>query len=225
MPTEPVLRKSSAPAGRLKGRAAKVTPPAVGSALTATGPTAPSELAARRFGLAAAFWRRVLARLLDSLAVFWIEFALVVMGAAFWVAPLTDRIHPGPWGRAFVATITYAVFLVIYEVVFITANGQTPGKDLLKIKVVRVVDGETPTLNQALRRSLVHAALCVVPKAWLASLAQFAVGLTSLRSPMRRSLADHVAGTQVVYFDNPIPRPRATLWERPHRVGGHLFKR
>ncbi|HEV8298180.1 MAG TPA: RDD family protein [Acidimicrobiales bacterium] len=203
-----------------------VIPPGDTAVAPATGTTVPGDLRARRFGLPAAYWRRIVARLLDCLAVFWIEFALVVIGAAFWVRPLTDRVHPGPWGDAFIATITYAVFLVVYEVIFIAANGMTPGKDLLKIKVVRVLDGEKPTVAQAIRRSLVHAALAVVPKLWIASLAQFAAGITAPRSQMRRSLADHVAGTQVVYYDDPDGRPQISQWDRaPIRIGAYLFKR
>jgi uncharacterized RDD family membrane protein YckC len=183
-------------------------------------------LSARRFGLPASYWRRVVARLLDALAVFWLLFALVVVGIAFWVAPLTDHVHPSPWRDAFVATLTYAALLVVYEVAFVATRGQTPGKDLLKIKVVRIEDGRNPTVRQAMQRSLVHAGLSVVPHSWLATLAQFVAGVTAPRSAARRSLADLASGTQVVYFDDPDGRPRTSVWDRtPVRIGGFLARR
>jgi uncharacterized RDD family membrane protein YckC len=186
----------------------------------------PDDWSARRFGLPAPYWRRILARMLDALTVFWLLFALVVTGLAFWVQPLAEQLDPGPWHRAFVSTLTYAGLFVLYEVVFLAARGQTPGKDVMKIKVIRVRDGERPTIGDACTRSVVHATVAVVPNVWVASVAQFVIGLTAPASPMRRTLADLAAGTQVVYYDDPDERPRPSVWDRHTlRIGGHLIRR
>jgi uncharacterized RDD family membrane protein YckC len=205
MPTKPVARKPNASAKH-----------DVAPAVPRTG--APGEFAYRRFGLPAAYWRRGVARLLDMMAVFWLLFAFVVVGIAFWVHPLTNHVHPSPWKSAFIATVTYMVFLVIYEVVFLVHRGQTPGKDFMRIKVVRSLDGANPTVNQAIRRSLASSLFVLVPTVWLAAVAQVVVALPALTEARRRTLGDRVAGTQVVYYDDPEGRPAFTLWDRSWRA-------
>jgi uncharacterized RDD family membrane protein YckC len=186
----------------------------------------PDDWSARRFGLPAPYWRRIAARLLDALTVFWLLFAFVVTGIAFWVQPLAEQIDPGPWNRAFVSTLTYAAFFVLYEVVFLAARGQTPGKDVMRIKVIRIQDGERPTVGDAFTRSVVHATVAIFPNIWLAALVHFGVGLTAPASPMRRTIADHAARTQVVYYDDPDDRHRPSVWDRHQlRVGHPIIRR
>lgn len=210
MPTKPVARKPDARKPDAT-RAHDVAP-----AAPRTGQ--PGEFSYRRFGLPAAYWRRVVARALDMMAVFWLLFAFVVVGIAFWVRPLTDHFHPSPWHRALVATVTYALLLVVYEVVFLVHRGQTPGKDFMRIKVVRSSDGANPTVNQAIRRSLTDSLLTLVPTIWLAGLAQVVIALPGLTEQRRRTLGDRVAGTQVVYYDDPEGRPAFSLWDRSTRL-------
>lgn len=56
---------------------------------------------------------------------------------------------------------------IIYHVTFVAVRGQTPGAMLVKVKVVRLVDGETPGWGAAILR-------------WLPNLAGFLCSLISL---------------------------------------------
>ena len=87
--------------------------------------------------------RRAAARAIDLATVFFLMWALVVTRVLFFMDRLSDRIHPDPWGRAFVATVTFVVLATVYEIVFLVANkGQTPGKDIMKLRVIRRAEGD-----------------------------------------------------------------------------------
>jgi uncharacterized RDD family membrane protein YckC len=88
-----------------------------------------------------------------------------------------------------VGSVTYALWLVGYFVVFWSSTGQTPGNRLLQIRVCRAVDGESPTAGAAVLRFVGLI---------LAALPLFAGFLPILVDDRRRGLQDMLAGTVVV---------------------------
>jgi len=175
-----------------------------------------------------AYWRRIVAFMLDALVVFWLQFALTILGVFWYIDSSTSIVngetvrtvaHPGPqpWGDDFAPLITFVVLGFIYEVVFITLRGQTPAKERLKIRVTRVADGKNPTLWQAMRRSSVVAVFRLVPGGLMlfGNLAAFATGVTAPFNIRRRGLHDYFAGTMVVRYDADFHEGRIMLAKRP----------
>ena len=158
----------------------------------------------------AALWRRVLARGIDYLAIFWLLFALDVIGVTFWVAKYTDRVTPTPWGSSFVVITTLAGFYAVLEVVYIAKRGQTPAKELLKIRVVRVDRVDPPGWQTALQRWWLPGLAFALP--WWGALAAFAaLGLPATVDPQRRTLYDRLSHTVVVPYDaKKVEGPIAT---------------
>ena len=174
------------------------------------------------------FWRRVVAFVLDAIVVFWIQFALTVLGVFWYIDSSTDIVNgetvrtvahrgPQPWGDDFAPLMTFIALAFIYEVAFIAVRGQTPAKERLKIRVTRVADGKTPTLWQAVVRSSVVGAFRLVPGALMlvGNLAAFATGLTAPFNLRRRALHDYLAGTMVVRYDADFHEGHITLAKRP----------
>jgi len=175
-----------------------------------------------------AFWRRIVAFVLDAIVVFWIQFALTVLGVFWYIDSRTDVVNgetirtvahrgPEPWGDDFAPLMTFIALAFIYEVAFIAVRGQTPAKERLKIRVTRVADGKTPTLWQAIVRSSVVGVFRLVPGALMlvGNLAAFATGLTAPFNLRRRGLHDYVAGTMVVRYDADFHEGPITLARRP----------
>jgi uncharacterized RDD family membrane protein YckC len=173
-------------------------------------PTSPARPAA------APLWRRAIARLLDVLTVFFLLWGMVVLHVVWFLGDLSARFAPEPWGQLFVATIMFTILHGIYEVSFLTRNGgQTPGKELCRVRVVRLDDEERPlSLRQAVLRWAIPGGLWLVPPAWLALCLVAATGATTATGA-HRALQDFAAGTRVVHFDrkaeddDTIPMRRA----------------
>ena len=175
-----------------------------------------------------AFWRRIVAFALDALVVFWLQFALTILGVFWYIDSSTDIVNgetirtvshrgPEPWGDDFAPLITFIVLAFIYEVAFIAARGQTPAKERLKIRVTRVADGKNPTITQAMLRSSVVAVFRLVPGALMVvgNLAAFATGVTAPFNMRRRALHDYLAGTMVVRYDADLHEGNIVLAKRP----------
>jgi uncharacterized RDD family membrane protein YckC len=175
-----------------------------------------------------AYWRRGLAFALDALVVFWLQFALTVLGVLWYIDSSTEFVNgetvrtvshrgPEPWGDDFAPLITFIVLAFIYEVVFISVRGQTPAKERLKIRVTRVADGKTPTVTQAMLRSSVVAVFRLVPGALMlvGNLAAFATGASSPFNMRRRALHDYLSGTMVVRYDADLHEGNVSLRRRP----------
>lgn len=118
----------------------------------------------------------------------------LLIGGATGVLQWVGNFLPRGVAGMFVAT---ASFLVLwgYHVAFeLLANGQTPGKRILHL---RVVDGRGLPLDvaQSLVRNLVRA-LDMMPAGGVGMLA-------ALVDPHRRRLGDHAAHTLVVHEDQP----------------------
>ncbi len=160
------------------------------------------------------FWRRAAAFVLDSLVVLSVQLALTIMGILWYVRSTADVVDgrevvtaqyptPSPWGIDFGPAMTFIGLAIFYEVIFLWRRGQTPAKELLKIRVTRVSDGGLPTFGQAVRRSLVLSVFRLAPGAlvFVGTLVAFINGVTAPFNIRRRSLADYAAGTMTVYYD------------------------
>jgi uncharacterized RDD family membrane protein YckC len=175
-----------------------------------------------------AYWRRALAFALDAMVVFWLQFALTVLGVLWYIDSSTEFVNgetvrrvahrgPEPWGDDFAPLITFIVLAFIYEVAFISVRGQTPAKERLKIRVTRVADGKTPTVTQAMLRSSVVAVFRLVPGALMlvGNLAAFLTGASTPFNMRRRALHDYLAGTMVVRYDADLHEGNVSLKRRP----------
>jgi uncharacterized RDD family membrane protein YckC len=168
-------------------------------------------------GPLAPLWRRLAARVADSLTVFFVVWALVVTGAFWFVDDLSDTISPEPWGRAFVVTALYSVLAGIYEVIYLRWDrGQTPGKDFFKVRVVRADGGGELAFGQVVARWVLPGAVRVLPPVWLGTAAVLATAITIPFDRRRRTLHDLVAGTVVVFYD----RSRETQHPDDHGSDG-----
>lgn len=161
-------------------------------------------------------WRRVAARLIDAATVLTVVWVLVVLRVLWFVPGLTDRFQPDPWGRALVATSCFVVLAAAYEVVFVTRSaGQTPGKDILNIRVVRPGHEGAISVWRATARVLPLLAIPLL-RPWWAVIVALAICGGSLAGGQRRSLGDTLAGTTVVGYVRDDEDPTAL---RP--VGRH----
>lgn len=168
----------------------------------------------------AEWWRRLLARLLDSLiasalgvvvAIPWLGDALRVLDRYVDAAAEAARGGAQPSTSAFVSDFTEAILplavvslvvSLVYEVGFLTWRSATPGKMLLGTVVRRVGDGEPIGLVTALRRqvvSLLASGMSFMP---LLSLAATVLNVLDpawlLWDAKRQTLHDKVADTVVV---------------------------
>jgi len=216
-------------APRPAGDAAKLTPPVEAEAVLLEPAPSSGGIEPRQPDIGSvAFWRRVVAFVLDALVVFWLQFALTILGLLWYIDSSTEIVNgesvrhvshrgPEPWGNDFAPLITFIVLAFIYEVAFIAARGQTPAKERLKIRVTRVADGKNPTVVQAMLRSSVVAVFRLVPGALMlvGNLAAFATGVTAPFNLRRRGLHDYIAGTMVVRYDADFHEGKITLAKRP----------
>ncbi len=160
-------------------------------------------------GAPASLFQRLAARVVDAVIVLSVLFVLVVTQIFWFMDDLSDSHQPEPWGRSFVASVSFVVLYVIYESVFHTYNrGQTPGKMALSISlksVSREGGGEhtAPHLWQSFFRTAgpVVPLLFFEPWPWQISLIILAMGLPALFDfrEQPRALHDFLVGTCVVY--------------------------
>lgn len=140
------------------------------------------------------------------LTVLWV---LVVLRVLWFVPGLTARFEPEPWGRAFVATAAFVVLAAIYEAVFVSrSSGQTPGKDIMNIRVVGPGEDGAVGAVRALGRALPALAVPVIRPIW-AAVAVLAISGLTVAGPGRRSIVDALAGTTVVSYDRDREDPTA----------------
>jgi len=179
-----------------------------------------------------ALWRRAAAFVADLVTVVFINLALVLVGGAALVDAAADRWSPEPWGRSFVPTLVYAVIFAVYETAFVAVRGQTPGMDLVDLKVVVPATGEHPGWRRALLRTLPMIGLRIVPGALLGTLAMLGVGASIPLDRQRRGLHDLLVGTTVIAYDadeddDPGPIDRDALAETygPRRLVDFLRHR
>ena len=146
-------------------------------------------IAASANGQLASFGQRLLARLLDFLVV-GLPLSILVYATSD-IDPAKGVSTP-VWAQVVAAAVSS-----IYEVALIRLRGQTVGKQVVGISVVRVTDGALPDWTAAIVRYLLPLLplLVPIPGAFLVSLVVF---LAALGHPLRRGWHDRAAGTIVV---------------------------
>ena len=100
------------------------------------------------------------------------------------------------WLAATLAALGGLFVVTAYFVAFWSTVGQTPGMRMMHLRVER--SGEAPSVWRSLVR-LVGLVLAIIPC--------FAGFIPVLFDPMRRALQDYMAGTSVVYVEDPEPAP------------------
>ena len=129
-------------------------------------------------------------------------FAMQLTGVSFWVLDHSDSIAPQPWGTWFLAFVTVAVLIAVLEITYTVLIGQTPGKDLLGVRV-ESRGGGTRTGDRAMSvqrsatRWLVPGVAIALPLPY-AAVALGVIGAPAVFDAERRTLGDRIAGTRVV---------------------------
>jgi uncharacterized RDD family membrane protein YckC len=99
--------------------------------------------------------KRLVARIVDALIVGIPVYAL--SGLAWGRYDLADT------GETYGQSLIYAVVYLVYQVVFLTRDGQSLGKKLMKLRVGMLSDGSTPTSQAALKREATYALVPLLP--------------------------------------------------------------
>jgi uncharacterized RDD family membrane protein YckC len=158
----------------------------------------------------AEFWQRLVAYLLDSLilAAVLIIPLVVMFGLVFvpYILSLRPGDQPDPRSFVLLELLIFAIFIplqiiasYIYFVRMFHKTGQTVGKRVMRIRVVRVLDGGPVDLRVARRRWLVQHVSSLI--AFYFNLAD---GLWQLwDQPYRQCLHDKCAETIVVQVTGP----------------------
>ena len=157
----------------------------------------------------AAVWRRVLARIIDAVTVFFIQWMLTVIQLLWFMDDVSTRWQPDPWGRATAAVLAYIFFHFVYTMVFLHWNeGQTPAMDLMKLRAVRTKDGSHLGLGRCAARWLVGGASWIAPPVVLGGLVVNAAAyVTAPVDRRRRAVSDWLAGTTVIAYDRDKEDP------------------
>ena len=163
----------------------------------------------------AAVWRRALARLIDAVTVFFIQWMLTVIQLLWFMDDVSTRWQPDPWGRATAAVLAYVFFHFVYTMVFLRWNeGQTPAMDLLNLRAVRTKDGSHLGLGRCATRWLVGGASWIVPPVLIGGLVvNAATYVTVPADRRRRTVSDWLAGTTVIAYDRDKEDPDGELEE------------
>lgn len=170
----------------------------------------------------APLWRRIVARAIDLATVLTVLFTAIVIQLFWFIGELSDRWQPEPWGRRLTSTLAFIALSAVYEWAFLVhSNGQTPGKDIMKLRVVTGrPTGAIPT-GPALLRWLPLGLTPLLP-----SLPMMIVAAGLVSAPAfwasRRTGSDLLAGTRVVHYDRDLEdaaakRPKAR-WRRRHEA-------
>ncbi|MEI8240356.1 MAG: RDD family protein [Actinomycetota bacterium] len=149
----------------------------------------------------APIWKRSLGLLLDQLVAAVIP-VIVVVSLGRSAHDVWNDNTVVFWVNAAMVTIG-----LLHETIGVWRWGRTVGKLAMGTRVVHAVDGGSVSLSSSLLRSLLPAALSVVPS-WGAALS-LGVYLWALVDPRRQGIHDKAAGTLVV---RRIARPVHPLY-------------
>jgi len=149
----------------------------------------------------AGFWIRLVAYLIDGIALSAIAFVVVVLSGLYQDSPGEGPpvvpVAAETRSTSTAATLTYNAISVVYVVGFWTWRGQTPGKMALGIKIVRT-DGYPIGLGRSVLRYIGHTIsglMFFIGYLWIAIDAE------------KQGIHDKIAGTYVV----KLPRKKAKL--------------
>ncbi len=139
----------------------------------------------------AGFWIRLAAWVVDLACLFLVTIALALAAliTIYLGGQLGGEINDQVMALAGYSSAAIVMLSgVVYFTIFIGSCGQTPGKMLFRLKVVRV-DGQEMTYGRALLRSL----------CWILSLLLFSSGFLMIAfTRQKRGLHDMLAGTSVI---------------------------
>ena len=124
--------------------------------------------------------RRIAARTLDVLTVFFVVWAAAVLQLTRALVALTRRVAVPDVSAATVVTVTFVGVLIAYEAYFTCANaGRTPGKELLGLALEP--SGSGPLRGGAsVARAVVLCAPWLVRPFWLGGAVVLAIGCTAV---------------------------------------------
>jgi uncharacterized RDD family membrane protein YckC len=142
-------------------------------------------------------WKRLIAAIIDGLIVYAVTWLIT--------APIIGygTMYEGSAGRQVAANLVAAVLAFVYYVLQHGTWGQTPGKRVMSLRVVRAEDGGPIGYGRAAARLLfqyvISAITCgvggLIDVAWI------------LWDPRRQALHDKVAKTVVVKAGPGMPNP------------------
>lgn len=139
----------------------------------------------------AGFWIRLAAWVVDLACLFLVTIALALAAlmTIYLGGQLGGEINDQVMALAGYSSAAIVILSgVVYFTIFVGSCGQTPGKMLFRLKVVRV-DGQEMTYGRALLRSL----------CWMLSLLLFSSGFLMIAcTRQKRGLHDMLAGTSVI---------------------------
>ena len=142
-------------------------------------------------GAIAPVWQRAIARLID---------VFITFNVAGFLAFLIVR--PADGDNSLLTTLTFAgVFWVLaagYEAGMVAWRGQTLGKMLLRLRIVRRTDGTRPSPGEALVRYAVPTVWLLLPVPLVGQLMWMVVYLSSIPNVRRQGWHDKAASTLVV---------------------------
>ena len=133
--------------------------------------------------------QRVFARLTDWMLLF---AAWPLIGGT-----TSDRLDDGTIAYSSWAVVTWILLVIIYEAGFVAAKGQTPGKMLVGIELVRLTDGGRPSLAAAVLR-VAPVALAVAVLGIFFPIVMVFVYFSAVFAGDTRGLLDRIAGTVVI---------------------------
>ncbi|MDI3421279.1 RDD family protein [Streptomyces luteolus] len=137
--------------------------------------------------------RRTLARIVDMLIV---GIVVALLSWAFgWTKVEIDTAEV-EYGTTFGRSVLSAILYMAYDTWFTSRSGQTPGKQLMKLRTANLDNGATPSLQT----SLVRAAVLWLPFAFCCYFIWTAIcgGWSFFDKPYKQGLHDKAAKTVVV---------------------------
>ncbi len=157
--------------------------------------------------------RRVLARVLDLFTILFLTFALSVSVLVTVMRSITSTLDVGPWGRTLGPVVVFAIVAWLYETAFVALRGQTPGKDVLHVRVVDIDTGAPPGWRAAAWRSFLVGVWRFVPGVGVGTAAVVVLGATAPFGESPRGVHDRLARTRVEYHDADLVEPTLTTEE------------
>jgi uncharacterized RDD family membrane protein YckC len=162
-------------------------------------------------GLLASIGQRIGARLLDGLII-GLPLTVLVFAASD-ISEDRETISTPLWVQLVAAAVS-----ALYEIVLIRTWGQTVGKRVLAIKVVRVTDGALPDWTASVVRYLLPVVPVLIPLPGV-FLLSVVIYLVAIVHPLRQGWHDRAAGTIVVKAEAPS-RPSPPPGAPPPSVNG-----
>jgi uncharacterized RDD family membrane protein YckC len=152
-----------------------------------------------------------MALLLDVSIAWMLLFVMQILRVSRWVLDHAAEVTPAPWGTWFLACTTVALLFGALRVACAVGHGQSPGMDVLGLRVVAAdrADRGALGLGRAVTRTVPLVLAVALPPAFAAG-ALAVIAAPAVLDPARRTLADRLAGT-VVLADGDAAHARHVL--------------